>query len=314
MTSFALEELPPGRTLSMTLRARRDWTEGPASRTNLYRLSSDAGTYFWLPVRATRSDLEAGNPNPSAGAARRGLWVGEATLRTVSRFAASTPTEDREPTADTLALRFLLHVDAAGQVRLLKHATLMRRKRASDAVDPGLVLVVDERRIPEFEGIERRGEARVGQRIETVSYDLPRRSSTNAPPLPPHPLPPDFDRTRLQEEYLASLDLDGVLGPGMTVTTRPGTLVLDPWHRTHPFRHTFHDRHQQGQRIVREMAFRFDAETSADALAETPYGVDVLSGTYTETIEGLTKPGEKIRTSGPFRCRRITEVAALEGF
>lgn len=313
VTSLALDDLPAGETTHLTLRAKRNWVTPPVARTNLYRLASDAGTYFWIPARATRSELADGTVDVAAEARSQGLWVGEALIRQVAHIASPSPATSMESTADSLSLRFLLHVDASGQVRLLKQVTLMRRKPGSDVLDPGLVLVTDERRIPLFEGIRHRGDRLVGQRLETASYDLPRRSALQSPPLPPHPLPTDFDRTQLEEDYLTRLDLEGAVGRGKTAKTRPGSMVLDPWHRTHPFRHAFHERHRQGQRIVRDMMFRFDTTTSDAALAETPRGVDVLSGAYTESIEGLSKPGEKLWMSGPFQCRRISTVAELDG-
>lgn len=313
VVSLDLENLAPKQTAFLTLRAKRQWTSGAASRTNLYRLSSSVGTYFWLPVRATRADLRESVAQRPSRAKNQGLWIGEVTIQNVSRLQSPDPASAIEPTADRLPVRLLVHVDDQGQSRLLKQVTLMRRKRGSAEVDPGLVLVTDERLLPQFEGIQRRGERLVGQRIETASYDLPRRSAILSPPRPPHPLTPGFDRSTLEEDYLVSLDLDGSVGSGMSLRTRPGSLVLDPWHRTNPFRHAFHEQHQQGPRIVREMMLLFDEVTSEAATAQTRPGIKVLSGTYTESIEGLSKPGERLTLSGPFQLRQISDVAQLHG-
>ncbi|MBL9128195.1 MAG: hypothetical protein JNL97_11130 [Verrucomicrobiales bacterium] len=288
-----------------TFRARRDWTEG-SSRRQLYRVASAGlGTYFWLPVAATRADLTpVAEASPSTEAT--GLWVGDIALEHVSqRVPESVATNRFEAVAAGPKARVILHVDAAGKVALLKQVTVMRT-RSPEPTNVAQVLVLDPAKIPFFEGIERRGGKLVGKRVETTFYDLPRT------PLPPEPLPANFDRAALPETYRTSLDLDGGMGPGRKCSTIPGTLVLDAWHRANPFRHAFHPAHATGYRVEREMSFVFDAPTTEAARAIPDYGREILVGDFAETLRGLVRPGEKIQVGGRFVLRRISGNATLE--
>ena len=51
---------------------------------------------------------------------------------------------------------------------------VMQTKTADATVVPEVVLLLDEAKIPFFEGIEERKGKRVGRRLECVGYDLPR--------------------------------------------------------------------------------------------------------------------------------------------
>jgi hypothetical protein len=83
----------------------------------------------------------------------------------------------------------------------------------------------------------------------------------------------------LQETYDLSLLLEGAVGPGKTVRTVAGTLTLDPFHRSNPYRHAFHQGHPKGPKVTRELTLAFD---SSQPVAER------LIGSYREDLTGVT--------------------------
>ena len=130
--------LAPLQSASLRLEARRPWTAAPPARENLYlvttTLASGSSCYQWLPVRASLPLT----PTAASGTALKGLWVGDVTLaQATSLVAGKTPAGTLggprlEPVRRPLTFRILLHVDAAGQARLLDHATLMKKRLPSD--------------------------------------------------------------------------------------------------------------------------------------------------------------------------------------
>jgi hypothetical protein len=107
----------------------------------------------------------SGGDHPS-----RGLWVGEAILNRVNEvpagFNAANQVVAPNPnvptaTADQANLRLILHVDGAGQVRLLKSVAALN----SSTNDPtAIALVTDDTLYPNFQGN--------GKRIATAAFDF----------------------------------------------------------------------------------------------------------------------------------------------
>ncbi len=166
------ELVVPESTAVLTLGARRNWSSGKVGRTNLYRLTtSNPGAQVWLPVTARKNNIQLPTDNlPDAGAVA-GLWVGEVIFDAVTSIV-----EDGEPvraSAGTAPMRILLH--SGGAVSLLNQVTIMQTKTADLEVAPVPVLVVDPTRIPYFEGVKERNGKRVGLRLQTVAYDMPRK-------------------------------------------------------------------------------------------------------------------------------------------
>ncbi|MCP5518274.1 MAG: hypothetical protein H7A45_13550 [Verrucomicrobiales bacterium] len=331
VVSSALGTLATASTRTVTLGAERGWTSGDPSRENLYRLEVDLGSgvqTFWLPVTAARADLEGGTPGtPDPDYA--GLWVGQANLTTVTSIAETG--SPAVPTTSTLPIQIIIHVDGGGNPSLLSHVLFMQTKTADESVPAEPVLVVDEDKIPYFEGIAERGGRQVGRRIETAAYDMPLLYDASAQPVSlltviaevhryddgkgnPDPTKVTDDDLAAYvrdaasrpagfvEQYATSWPLDGGLGPGAIVRTADGAeLVLDPYHRSNPFRHAFHPRHGTGIRITRAISITFD-DTNADGL---------LTGTYTESLDGLTNLGVPLVASGPLTLRRVSDIGAL---
>lgn len=339
---------------TLTMGAKRNWTAGLAARTNLYRLKTGGGGAMWLPVTALNSDLNAptdllvGDVSSVAG-----LWVGEVSVNAVSSLVVDgAPVV---PAAAPAPLRLLLHSDASGAVRLLSQVTIMQTKTADPQIAPVPVLVVDQAKIPFFEGIKERNGKRVGLRLESVAFDMPRKldaasqdaliedpefllltdlspelqdalsqnpltrttaqtdliaantaaidaaKSTIPSLLPGYLESRDSRPPKLVEDYQLTLPMTGAIGSGKTVQTQAGKLVLDPFHRSNPFRHAYHPHHARGPAITREITIVFDATQSV---------TDRLHGTYTETIQKLTK--SNITLTGSIEMRRVSAVATLD--
>lgn len=306
-----------GATGYLTLGAQRNWTTGKVVRRNLYRLrSSVLGASFYLPVTASLNDLElSGDATVAVGASQRiGLWVGEVVVS-----ASTTIVENGapvRPTAAPLPARIIMHNNGA-KVRLLSQVTLMQTKTANADVRPSPVLVVDPAQIPFFEGIKERSGKRVGVRVEAVTYDMPRKidaaSQTailndpaypglTASGLPAFLVSRSVRPPSLRETYALSLDLTGTLGPSGILSTVAGSLNLDPFHRSNPFRHAYHQQHSGGTAVTREIRIEFDPEQPIS---------DMLKGTYTETILGLIR--SNLVLTGRVELKRVSPVATIQG-
>ena len=326
---WAAATLGASESKSVSVGVQRNWTTGVNLREHLYKISvslNGGSVYRYLPVSATNQDLPADSSSTPAASSFTGLWAGRITLNQVTSLGtAGAPVQ---PTSSQLPLDIYIHVDANGQARLVPRCILMQTKTASSDLAPTPVLVVNETRIPFFEGIQQRADGlRVGLRLETANFDLPRdlsaaslssslRSSVataHTPPIPPADVT-DSDvaayfslgtrssrPTDLPEQYLSALPLDGQLGVGKTVQTPDATpLILDPFHRSNPFRHAFHPQHGVGYPVTRRFSIRFDAAP----------GTSTLTGTYQETTSGLAR--QDIVSKGSITLQRVSSAATLE--
>ena len=242
----------------------------------------------------------------------KGLWVGEVILNKVSMLDGTKP---EEPTADTVSMRVILHVNAENDTYLLSHVVLAQSAGAEEEM-----LFTDEEDKKDENGKEKlsklsewikaqkdAGKKFAVRRIETVSYDLPRKNL-------PSGSCEDFDQKELKEDYELSHQLEGEVAPGKTVN---GSLVMDKWHRSNPFRHAYHNQHTDGYCIVREIQFAFDEEPSDEGKSRANYGVEVLTGSYQETVRCGTKDEAKkqkeieITITGTFTLYKISSVGKL---
>ena len=280
------------QTVTLSIGARRTFTDD-AIHTSLYRLRTSAtGASVYLPVTAVKSDVEfiAATQGTVVGSVT-GLWVGDVVVdRASSIVVDGSPSQ---PTAGSVPLRIVMHSDAGGTVRLLSQVTLMQTKTADPAVSGVPVLVVDPAKVPFFEGIKNRNGKRVGVRIESVAYDMPRSASAwTGADLITFPTRP----TALQETYDFSRAMTGAIGG-----TVSATLTLDPFHRSNPLRHVYHQDLPKGPQITRTLTLVFDP-------GQTP---DRLTGSFSETIQGLIK--DNLTLTGRVELRRVSTAGTLQG-
>ena len=325
---WQMASVTAGGSRSITVGVKRNWSSGLDLREHLYRVSvslSGGSVYRYLPVRAINADLSTAPGSTPPASQFTGLWAGQIILNSVTSLA--TEGAPVQASAGELPLQIFIHVDAAGQARLVPRSVLMQTRTASPDIAPTPVLVVDETRLPYLDGVQQRSDGtRVGLRLETVTFDLPRdlsaghlsaslRSKVAAAQGISNPAevadgdvldyftlgsrtsrPPD-----LPETYYLSWPLDGQLGLGRTVGTGAASpLTLDAFHRSNPFRHAFHAQHGAGYPVSRSFSITFDA-------APDP---TILTGTYQETTRGLAR--QDIVSKGGISLRRISTADTLQ--
>jgi hypothetical protein len=161
-----------------------------------------------------------------------GLWTGEITLDKVSEVHfRQTTGANPTATAAPFTMRVLLHVDAAGSVKLLKEAVLMKTNGAT----PVPVIVTQPNLIPNFTGIVDRGGKLVGRRFSSASFPM-------------------------------TADTQALTGSVAAAGTATGTLTLAANSPVNPFRHKYHpDLANAGVEVSRALTLSIAAgESPAD--------------------------------------------------
>ncbi|MBN1672131.1 MAG: hypothetical protein JXR37_13915 [Kiritimatiellae bacterium] len=201
-----------------------------------------------------------------------------------------------------LPLRLILHVDADGNVRLLKQVIQMWEdgsyREVADGVEmdqPGrYVLISDDGLIPHYSGVGSRDGEMVGRRVSTVGID--------------------FDGS--------SLAMTGTFAVGSCVVAS-NNVPAD--FRTNPFRHKYHPDHDnldaryqaaapEAPEIVRwiilSLSSRYPANPIlAEETAPPGWGESILGGTYYEVLLGLHR--NPINVWGTFELERVVPTPAL---
>ena len=248
-------------------------------------------------VQSGRGSASVKMEDPSAAGPLPGLWIGNIEIDGVSeaQFAGTVPMMADQP----FTQRIIMHVDAGGQVRLLKDVIQMWQEGTTrpSADDPTFnetdvpgrfVLITDPSLIGLFSGATVRSGEPVGVRFSTVSYDFPGNSQL----------------------------MTGAFRGGEAVEV---TLVIAPELPTNPFLHRFHPDHdnkderftsfrQEALQVTREMSFEF-AVDPPDGTPVPGWGETLVGGVFTEAVIGLHK--NPIFASGSFQLRRVTNTPVL---
>lgn len=135
-------------------------------------ISDDQGTQLLLPVSAE-----------STAGPQVGLWVGTATVDKVSYAADTGDQVTPKKTASEFQMRLIVHVDSAGQAKLLQQVTLMWKEGIEERADPQnpespkivvepgeFVLVTKDELISEYEGAAIRDGKPVGRRVSSAAF------------------------------------------------------------------------------------------------------------------------------------------------
>jgi hypothetical protein len=285
--------LSPGGERRLRLAPRRQ-DQAAALRQSVLELKDGAGTRILIPASVANPAVGV-TGHPSAG-----LWVGVSTLKAVSEVHGPNPTV---PTAtqSEMNLRVLLHVDSAGQTRLLKEVIQMWRDGTFTINEQGVqvvetpgeyVLLTDDSQIPFFKGSAVRDGETVGRRVSTIGYDFATTPPSN------------------------SLALSGSFGIGQTLT---GTLETPSAHPTNPFKHKYHPDHDnlnarfdgpavEAYATTRQITFDFTAAPPGGPVSPD-FGFNEMGGNYREIITGIHKT--PIHLSGTFRLSRVSLIAEL---
>ena len=299
---------PNGET-RLRLAVRRQNMTG-TNYTSLLQITDGLGTRLLVPVNADRGGIGAVAPSPQTGPrktsvsdeakAHAGLWTGAVTINAVSEPRSTNPTTPT-PVHSPLNLRLIIHVDDAGQARLLKEVIQMWRNgtytndaSGNQLVDkPGeYVLLTDDTLIPQFSGATLRDGTPAGRRLSTVGYDFPSTADAN------------------------SLNLTGFFAVTNTLT---GTITLPYDDPRNPFLHRYNPDHDnlnarfdgpavESFTITRQIEFDFTA-SPPDGSSAPDFGYNEMGGIYHETVTGLHKAA--IYLSGTFRLSRASLISQL---
>ncbi|MCG6118527.1 MAG: hypothetical protein MEQ07_10120 [Aquimonas sp.] len=293
-------DVQPGAEAFLTLGLRR--SQFTADRMDeVLEISDEHGQRIWLGAGGNTTqplDLLRQAKGPKAAAVGyAGLWVGEVEVNAVSE--AQRAGTDPRPVVRPFEQRVLIHVDSAGQARLLKDVIQMWQDGTArpSSIDPNFnevdipgrhVLVTNPALIGLYTGPVNRDGTPVGLRFSTVAYDFAGNE----------------------------VELDGVFAPGGEVN---GTVVVGSNLPTNPFLHRYHPDHDnldaqflnpvaEAYQVVRNLRFEFAAE---DPLGRNPpgWGDSIVGGTFSESITGLHK--NPIFSAGQFRLRRVSAVPVL---
>jgi hypothetical protein len=279
-------------------------------------MTGSVGTHYasLLQIRTTSSGFgqEMFLPATAEVASPAGLWVGEAQINQVGsivrrfqRNAAgetirdsngnpviiedlSTPGGATELPGVSRAytLRLIVHVNAAGQARLLSH--IYQGKLAAAPPDEPMGLAMTE------------------SLLDSSELDKALRLSVAHLPIDTnHPL-------------------TGAFNPGGSLVGS-GDLITAHTSPVNPFLHVYHPDHdnldarfqqtlppgQESFEIRRQIRFNFDQSRPDDG--PTSWGATLISGFYQETINGTSKPGSALRVRGPFVLHKISDIPSISG-
>ncbi|MHC1629971.1 MAG: LamG domain-containing protein, partial [Methanoculleaceae archaeon] len=224
--------------------------------------------------------------NPAWTSVLTGLWIGQIEISEVNEVGfGSADTDTPRDVTHPFDMRILLHVDAADNVRLLRHVTLMQKRYELENEDGTTeemarrVLVTDDNRLHEYEGVVRRDGKLVGIRLGSLFFD--------------------FDPS------LNALPVDGIIRQGASLS---GKLTLAADHPHNPFRHLYHPDLRSGRKIERHFTMDIPVDEKSE-LEDPKEGVSELDGVYEEVISGLHKIPLKIK--GTFHLERISTIQFL---
>ena len=213
-----------------------------------------------LPVRA----------EPASAA---GLWACSVTLGKVDPL---DPTIPGSATSRAFTLKYLVHVDDAGRMRLLRSCFLGQLKSTGNP----LGIAVNE------SDVYANGESDV---------------------------PPRRFFSSLLPAGQPVIEASSPFASGASILWNITHFASDP---TNPFRHNYHPDHPSGIDIRRSLTMEFTSkppESTQDANSlTTTWGTSILGGNYTEQVAGLTNSRSPITTRGTFLMRRISEISSIQ--
>jgi hypothetical protein len=278
--------LAAGQDKVLRLAVRR--AELPEALTeSVLEITDGSGFRRLLAVSARQAGATPGTDDVQS-VTYEGLWIGSVSVQEVSEpMDPNTPTTPT-PTGSPLGFRVMIHVDGAGNVRLLKQVTQMY----ADGLGR-YVLVTDDALVPQYDGVAVRDGEPVGYRVSAVAYDFAGDTLDAA---------------------------SGSFGPGQTLLW---DLFLRGDAPTNPFFHRYHPDHDEvyldpngihldpgevseSYEVTRSWSLQIDA---ADPEGSPDWGSDLLTGAFGETISGVHR--NAIAAAGTFRLRRVSTIPDL---
>lgn len=213
-----------------------------------------------------------------------GLWMANIEVDKVNEVhSASIDVDTPKAVKYPFNLQFIFHMDRAGNTKLLKEVYVMQTKGVETKKR---VLITDERRLSDFEGIIRKGDNKL----------VPVRLSS-----------PSIDFESAQSE----IDLVGKIDSSNGSSIIGNAIIHDKLHPTNPFRHQFHPNHKEGRTITRSFKITVQAPSIPAGEGNTPsnIGRTKLYAEYEETMLGLHKVALKV--SGSAILTQVSRVDKL---
>ena len=314
--------IPPGQEWVLRLGANRsamaDFTPPATHNGVLYQslleIADGTGVRYLVPVSA--EGLRSYPPSAAAIAPqsvglndvvpppdpRAGLWVGTASITGVNRPSNTADPDRPVATASPFDFRLIVHVDDAGQVRMLQKVLLMFKPGTlkPDPANPDVnvvdqpgrfVLVTDDALISRFSGATLRDGQPVARRLSSPAFGF-------TTPI----------------EFLGA----GEFGAGI-LSCEVAMGYDDP---LNPFKHVYHPDHDnlndrfeskvpegiESFTVTRRIELEFTPE-DPDRLAIAGWGDNQLGGIYRETVTGLQQYA--IHTQGTFRLTQASRIGVL---
>ncbi len=304
-----------GATFPLRLAIRRSEFDGDSYGTVL-AIRSGSGARLLVPVSASKSGGTAAAPGSISPGGRSkarakltpqqeasalaGLWVGKAVVDSVSEVNNPTNTAAPTPVKTAFSLNVILHIDSAGNARLLREVIQLFKPAVTNVDSSGFsstitppqeVLLTEQSLISKFQPLTPREGQPVGTRISSTSYDYDASGGNY-------------------------LNLYGLPGGSRVVTA---TNVVPATLPTNPFLHRYHPDHDnldssflgfkaEAYDITRRISFSFSPAAPAGSV-ESDYGYGSIGGVYREVISGLHR--QDLTVQGAFLLRRASSVGVL---
>ena len=228
---------------------------------SLLRFTDSAGLYdISLPVTARKASLA-------------GLWLGDAVVGGVqSKTAGYTGTA----TAQTYNLRYIVHVDDAGNARVLSQVYL--GQLAGESPQPGICTAESALSVADKASARR-----------IVAAHLP------------------LDRVLAGGTMALGGSMNCTISTPFNDPTSP---FVHQYHPDHDNKSgtTALEAGQESYDLGRAVTFAISAAAPAGVSA-TGYGASVIAGDYTEVLTGLRK--DSITVTGTFKLQRVSEIGVL---
>ncbi|MCP4752885.1 MAG: hypothetical protein GY866_18520 [Proteobacteria bacterium] len=271
---------------------RRDMGDASA---DVLTLTNGQGFRLRLAIGAAKSTDNAG------------LWVGYASIKRVGQAYDPISPEELKDVHKPFQIRLIVHVDDAGNAKLLQKVIQMWKPGSTaydDEFDGQVVvesgnyaLFADESLIPsDYQGATLVNGQPVGKRISSINFGAP-------------------GQWTMAGSFPVSLALTGA-----------NAIVVDYDDPLNPYKHAYHPDHDNYNRyydqtieeegkevfdIKREIELEFtdqDPEIPS-SIASTTWGYSERGGIYRESVIGLHK--NVITVQGVFRLYRISDIGEL---
>ena len=270
-----------GYTVTVAAGGRANLDFG-VNRASLSTTSSDFYASI-LRIKDSANLTDVRLPVSVQPATAAGLWIARAQVARVS----STLTSSGDTTTRPFTLPVLIHLDSAGNARMLRQAFSGRLVTSGNP----LGLAISESRVLGASTSD----------VKPMRFYMPMMPAGS----------PTITASTSSATFAA----------GSSVVWNITHSYNDP---LNPFVHTYHPDHdnldarfsatplaagQESYTIVRACTFSFTS-SPPDGSTVTGWGTTVLGGNYTETLTGLNKA--TLSVSGTFAMRRLSEIEAID--